>query len=369
MKGLKVTFLLILFALVLLPVLSLNTKADAVSDITNAKLTEWDREKFDPRRIDSYLEDRIGYYNESILTYMVLNDSLFGKMVHPNYSYGKDGYLFMKMREEVVDEEFLELFSRYLRFVQEICEKRGIPFVYCINPAKSTVYSELLPEGYHYRNNFLPIFYEKLDRYGVNFISNAELLRERAKTEAVYNRKYDAGHWNELGQFFGTNHLLEKVGEFFPEVKPFTLSDFTIMPITQQFLPVSRFRVDEKVPYFRYRDHVIRTTDDYSEVEIDKRHPHFQTYARADGGHGLPTALFFHGSYYNTTAEFYKGAFTEIYTVHNYQNLLRFEYYLDIFDPDIVLLETAEYATLARYFDVEEMRRQLDASQNETQNP
>lgn len=365
MKVLKIIFLSMLLTLFLFPVFTLNTKPDAVSEISNSKLADWNREAFDPRSIDSYLEDRIGYYNESILAYMNLNDTLFGKMVHPNYTYGKDGYLFMGIREEVVDEEFLELFSRYLRLVQDVCEKRGIPFFYCINPSKNTVYRDLLPEGYQHRNEFLPIFYEKLDRYGVHYISNDELLRERAKTEAVFNRKYDAGHWNELGQFYGTNHLLAKVGEQFPEVKPFEKSDFTITQITQQFLPVSKFRVDEKVPYFRYRDPVIRTTDDYSYVEIDKRHPHFQTFARADGGHGLPTALFFHGSYYNATAEFYKGAFSEIYTVHNYQNLLRFEYYLDIFQPDLVMLETTEYATLAKYFDMEEMQRQLDESQVE----
>lgn len=45
--------------------------------------------------------------------------------------------------------------------------------------------------------------------------------------------------------------------------------------------------------------------------------------------------------------------------MHNYQNLLRFEYFLDRFEPDVLLLETAEYATVSNYFDMEEMKRQL----------
>lgn len=33
--------------------------------------------------------------------------------------------------------------------------------------------------------------------------------------------------------------------------------------------------------------------------------------------------------------------------------------------PDLVMLETTEYATIAKYFDMEEMQRQLDESQVE----
>lgn len=364
MKKLKTAFVISFLLLLLIPVLTMNRNPHVTSAITNARLTEWQSENFDPRHIDAYVEDRIGLYDVSILAYTVLNDRFFGKMVHPNYTYGKDNMVFMNIVEEQVDEEFIDLFTRYLRLVQDTCAEQGIPFIYCINPSKNTVYQEYLPDGYNYENRSLQILYENLQKYGVNYISNVELLMEQAKTEDVYNKKFDAGHWNELGQFYGTNHLLDKVSEYFPEVKSWSFDDFEITHVREEFLPVSQFRVNEIVPKFNYKfkENVVQTTSDYDHVRVDERHPHFQTYERADNSDNLPSALFFHGSYYNKNADFYVGAFSEIYTVHNYQNLLQFDYYLDVFEPDILMLETAEYATTSSYFDMEEMKKQLAAS-------
>lgn len=359
MKKPQIAFLLLFSVLLALPVLTMNTEKDVASEITNAKLAEWPEEDAEPWQIDAYLEDRIGFYEPAIHGYMVLNDRLFSKMVHPNYSYGKDGVLFMNFEEERVDHEFIQLFARYLRHVQDTSAARGIPFIYCINPAKSTVYSEYLPEGYHYSNEFLPTLYEALEENGVNYISTVELLTEKAKTEAVFNRQFDPGHWNDLGQFYATNHLLEKVGTYFPSVGPWDFDDFRFETQTIDVLGLSQFRIDEEVPKFHFKGDVEITTSAYDDVVIDERHRHFQTYRRADDGDGRPTALFFHGSYYNKSADFYQGAFSEIYTVHNYQNLLRFEYFLDRFEPDVLMLETAEYATVSNYFDMEEMKRQL----------
>src|SRR5699024_5677544 len=91
---------------------------------------------------------------------------------------------------------------------------------------------------------------EKLEEYEVNYITNEELLKEKSRTEQVYNVKYDAGHWNDLGAFYGTNHILEKVSEYFPEVKPRDISEFEVTEVKQTSLPVSHFEIDEKVPVF-----------------------------------------------------------------------------------------------------------------------
>ena len=41
--------------------------------------------------------------------------------------------------------------------------------------------------------------------------------------------------------------------------------------------------------------------------------------------------------------------------MHNYENVLDFDYYFNIFQPDCVIFETAEYATSATYFDRDKM--------------
>lgn len=42
--------------------------------------------------------------------------------------------------------------------------------------------------------------------------------------------------------------------------------------------------------------------------------------------------------------------------MHNYQNFIDFDYYFNLFKPDCVILETAEYATTCSYFDPERLQ-------------
>ena len=42
--------------------------------------------------------------------------------------------------------------------------------------------------------------------------------------------------------------------------------------------------------------------------------------------------------------------------MHNYQNFIDFDYYFNLFQPECVILETAEYATARRYFNINRLR-------------
>lgn len=100
--------------------------------------------------VDDYINDRVGMRTEAIDTYTLLNDKVFGMMIHPTYTYGKDGYIFFQMSIESPEPTFFDLFCAYLRQVQDYCEERNVPFIYCLNPSKITVYEKYLPEGYQY---------------------------------------------------------------------------------------------------------------------------------------------------------------------------------------------------------------------------
>lgn len=360
MKKIKIVFILCFLVMLALPVLYMNTEENAVSEIDNTMLPEIDFEsKVKTSDIDKYISKRIGFYDEAITSYITLNDKMFGEMVHPTYTYGKDGYVFFKLTNEKVDVEFIDAFCNYLSRMQEYCESRGIPFIYCINPSKTTLYTDYLPEGYNYRNEFLEVLYQKLEQYNINYISNVELLAEKAKTEQVYNVKYDAGHWNDLGAFYGTNNLLNKVSEYFPTVKEHKLEDFNVSTKMEASLPVSKFIINEEVPVFTCKDHkgIWQHSSEYKTLTLRYPHEFFKYYKNTkryeDGD--LPRVLFFHGSYYIRNTAFYDCSFKETYAVHNYQNIVNLEYYINIFKPECVILETAEYATTRRYFDIDKL--------------
>lgn len=343
MKKIQGVFLLVLILLVLAALAAVNTKADAVSHIDNRKLASWDG------NVDAYITDRIGFRDEMINFYTVLHDRLFSEMIHPTYQYGKGGHVFFKMGTEEVDTGFLDLFCRYLRSVQDYCLARGCGFLYCLNPSKTTVYKHFLPVGYKYRERFHSLMTERLERYGVHYVDNVAYLQEKAAKEPVFNRQYDAGHWNDLGAFYGTNRMLAEMARTEKGVRLFGFEDFEKGCRLEESLPVSRFEINETVPDFRLKDTVSKAiTGEYQGVRLDRSTWFFAVWET--GRDSLPDVLFFHGSYYNSRYKFYQDRFHRAAGIHNYHNFLELDYYFNIFHPDYVIVETAEYATNAAYF-------------------
>lgn len=354
MKKIRIAFLGILCSVVALPLLNFNMQPECVSQIDNRMLTEWDMSTGDATSmIDSYINDRIGFRTQAIDTYTQLNDRIYGMMIHPSYMYGKDGYVFSQMSFENPEPIFYDLFCAYLKQVQNYCEERNVPFIYCLNPSKVTIYEQYLPRGYHYENKVNQIMKQKLEEYEVNYITNEDVLKEKSKTEQVYNVKYDAGHWNALGAFYASNHLLEKVAQYYPEVTPRDKSDFEITEVLQTTLPVSHFEIEEYVPYFldKNQDSIEDITEAYSGLKMNENYHMLACLVNHDeAAMGLPRVLMFQGSYYNDRYQFLQSAFAEYDAVHNYENFLEFDYYFNIFQPDCVILETAEYATNGAFF-------------------
>lgn len=347
MKILRWMFLTIFIGILFLTLLMTNTTPGAISKIDNRKLASWGWRLSD---IKGYVEDRIGFRDQMINLYTVLNDRLFHEMVHPIYEYGQNGYIFFKVKEEVYDGQWVDLFCRYLRSVQDYCESRDAGFVYCLNPAKTTTYREFLPRGYVYRHKFYDMMRDNLEKYRIHYVDNVGFLEEKSRKDQVFNRKYDAGHWNDLGAFHATNHMLEAIRETYPEVGLLTMDDFVQDTVVAESLPVSRFIVNEKVPDFVLKDmSVIDASGIYSGLLLNPSYPFFSFFQT--GKDSLPRVMFFHGSYYNSRTKFYKNRFSSVAGIHNYQNFLNFDYYFNIFKPDYVILETAEYATSSGYFD------------------
>lgn len=55
--------------------------------------------------------------------------------------------------------------------------------------------------------------------------------------------------------------------------------------------------------------------------------------------------------------KFLANAFREYIFVHDYHNTINFPYYFNIFQPEIVILEMAEYTFSEDYFDLEKMKK------------
>lgn len=365
MKTLKRIIILAFCAVLLIPILTFNTEENAISEIDNRALavnpfTEESSEDF-TKDVENYVNDRIGLRNEMILAYTVLNDRLFGKMVHPSYTYGKDGYVFgAGLDVNIRYNEFHEVFADMVKKVQDYCEERDIPFLFVFNPAKPAVMTEYIAEGINYHREWVDEFLKALEERGVHYLDNTKTLKMAKETgEVVFNQKYDANHWNDIGAYYGTNAMLEEMKKYIPTVHVNTERDVEFTEIKQESLLVSKFPINEMVPSAIIHDKVESITDLFvDELELNESYRGFGYYVNQKRmGEDAPRSLVFQGSYMNGYGyKYFQNAFGEYIHVHDYQNILNFPYYYNIFRPDCVIFEVAEYTFSDGYFNFEKMK-------------
>lgn len=366
MKLWRILTILIFSLMLFIPVAAFNFEEEAISEIDNRMLAEnpfqggiWGDGDL-TKAVENYINDRIGFRDEMILIYTVLNDRIFGKMTHPGYSYGKEGYVFGAGLSRESYGEFHETFAEMVSQIQEYCEERSVPFLFVFNPAKTSVLTEYLPDGINYDHSWVDKFLADLDRRGIHYIDNTVLMKEKTENgELVYNIKYDANHWNDLGAFYGTNNILTALAERLSGIYINTEEDIIIEECLKTSLPVSRFPIHEMVPQISLDMDYENISSEYEdELILDSRYSGFGYYVNRDQKEKkAPRALVFQGSYMNSYGgKFMINSFGEYIHIHDYQNVINFPYYLNIFKPDCVIFEVAEYTLNNGYFDVERMK-------------
>ncbi len=367
MKKLKIAFILVFFLILAIPLIFFNTKADVISEIDNRKLADnpfsADFENPDGigkfTAIKNYFDDRIGFRDDIINIYTIANDKIFGEMIHPSYEYGKDGYIFFKLWRESDYEEYHKEFAKMIKEIQTYCEERGVPFLFVMEPSKSIVLEKYLPNGVNYRISWKKEFLSNLDAMGVKYVDNTDVLIEKAKEgEVVFNQKYNAGHWNDLGAFYGVNAALQNLKNQGVNVELNTKEEFTVENKLNTSLPVSKFPIHETEPIFSHNKPLINKESDFDELELNEQHSYFQyTVNNHDSVAATPKTLVFQGSYMNGMGyKFLENRLKEYISIHDYQNVLNFDYYFNIFKPECVIFEAADYTLADKYFEFKKMK-------------
>ncbi len=358
MNWIKRITIVLFAAMLLVPLATMDLREDVVSEIDNRALApnplSGEGTGDLTTDIENYISDRIGFRDEMILGYTVLNDKLFGKMVHPLYSYGKDGYVFAAGLDSVSFGEYHVAFADMVQQVQEYCQQRDIPFLMVFQPAKPAVMQEYIAAGIQYDRSWVDQLMDALEQRGVNVLDNTETLSTYWEAgEAVFNQKYDANHWNDLGAYYGTRAALERMQEIIPQVYITPMEELEISQERKTSLLVSKFPIDELVPKISIAQSYTDNTKLYaSELQLHEQHRSFGSYENPQRqAEGAPSALVFQGSYMNGYGlKYFRNAFSEYTYVHDYQNILNLPYYVNIFQPDCVIFEVAEYTLTDYYF-------------------
>lgn len=353
MKLLDLITILVFLIFLAVPIAMSNLKDNQVSTIDNSVLmniSDIGKEGAVTEDIETFVSQRIGLRTDLINIYVRGNDFLFNTLEHPTYTYGKDGYVYFHMSSEKLDKSYLKSFAKFIYKMQDYCVKRDIDFLYCINPDKTQVYQQYLPAGANLtfpRQNYL---LKMLDKYDVNYLDNTELLIDASADTEVFNRKFDAGHWNETGALLGISNILKTLSLDHPDLLLNSPDDFTSSTGISQYLPLSFLQINEPATYYaRNNPQVVDVTANDTDLVIDpvyKDFSHFVNPAHPE----YPRILVFRGSYFLEKEKFMNESFSESVFVHSYNNVFNLDYYVDKFKPDIVLFESVEYATKNKYF-------------------
>lgn len=366
--GLTACMLILLAVLLLAPVVFMNHESDAVSTSENRRLQAFpvlDLEALETddgvevffSDLSAYVSDRIGFREEMVGLYSALNDSLFGVMTHPLYEYGDDGYVFFRFSDAKLNEDYLVAFADYVAKMQDYCEVRGVRFLYAISPEKARIYADRIPSYVSSDMSFSSdLLIPLLDERGVNYVDQGDALLEAKEAgKQVFNVAYDAGHWNSEGMYAGSQAIIESLQSLGVPVEDIDLSAYWRDYEEQTSLPASNYPIRETT--YKYRisvDAVNAAREDEAfnnglVLDDSFRTTHYFTSAQDQDC----SVLMFQGSYYNTQGTMLQNQFSTLATVHDYENVFNLPYYIDVYDPDVVVFENADYTVSNAYYSYE----------------
>lgn len=349
MKYFKIFIIIIFLIILIIPITFINLKYDQISLIDNSKLPELNSIN-DFYSFENYISKRIGFRDNIISMYTKTNDKLFNKMIHPIYTYGTNKYVFFKTEIEKHDNEYLDEFAKYLKDIQSYIENRGGYFLFFINPTKISVYNKYLPQGYNYTNYRINYLKKRLDELKVNYIDNTIYLKKISKEEQIFNKKYDAGHWNDIGAFYGLNNVYNKLISDGFKISNLNINDYNLTYEIATTLPVSEFKINERIPNLNLKTNNYSFTYNYNDIiKLNKAATYYTETTNSKVNNNY-TVLFFRDSYMNRKEKFISNIFNNVYFVHSYHNAINIDYYYNLTNPDIILLDAVEYAITDNYY-------------------
>lgn len=366
-RSIMIIFIVISALIVWIPLLNTNIKKNQISEIDNRNLVEFpDHIGLDfPAHIEKYVSDRLGFREEMITGYQTICDKIFHKLVHPSYIYGKKGHIYtnwdlVTYQHLDVNKKFVSDFVAYLDNLSELCKDYGAEFIFFLAPNKESIYPEFYPSGYNVKEqpNRSDEIMNLLSGMKINYIDPRKKFKEEPGY-TLYNKKYDAGHWNDRGAFFGISLIIDKLNSLFPEMGFSDINDFNINNVKMKYLPASRFIINEEVPMFELKDTgAIEESSIFDTLELVEPNLYHAHYLNEMQGI-KPRILVFGDSFFENSAKYYLNHCSELLLLHSH-NMVEAEYYIQNYKPDVVIFEAVERVLeVPEYIDEERVSKRF----------
>jgi hypothetical protein len=313
--------------------------------------------RFFVHQFDAWFKDSTGFREQMLTLYNVLNKnkSLVGfRYIEGQYTYlvGEDGHhyfadvdgkLIPKFQgKQFLSGEKLQTMTLKLQMVKTYLDQKGIPLIVMFCADKESIYPEFYPKTI--KRGPEPIQLDAITGYlrehtSVEIFNIKQALLEKKNDYLLYylidTMSFNSAfaHYNEIGAFFAYRELMKHINTHFPNIVPYELEDIKITYDKNEipYVSLAMEKTYKNLGASFFDGLSLNNWTRIFDIAFENR------------VQGLPVILFFRDSYADEQyiGKYFAQHFGKTIFIH-YFNIGNIEKCIDLFNPDIVIFESAE---------------------------
>lgn len=309
-----------------------------------------------PADFDAWINDNARFRTTMMKLNAALQYELFGKVAKDSLREGKEGHLYYvdagKVQEyqhlNLMSQEDLAVFTDSMQKLSSYFSDRGICFYYMQCFDKDSIYPEYYVEGVNQfgslsrANQILESLEKNTD---VKVIPVYEALMENKGEELLYFKTTDPAHWNEYGAHIGYTALLHTIQKDFPEARCLTEEDYLITRFEGEAdiygftypYPENSLRYKIKEPRA-----VEQNLDEFDPQQVIRYREYGHYFINEASGNDLKIMVVGDSYIRQFLKEHIAEGFGETLSI-DWINLTSLDQILEIYQPDLVVFESAEF--------------------------
>ncbi len=305
---------------------------------------------------DAWINDNVRFRTILMELNSALQYRLFGRIAKESLREGKEGHLYYvdedKVREyqhvNLLSEEELTAYITSMQKLNDYLKERGIAFYYMQCYDKDSIYPEYYVKGVKQfgdmsrANQIVDALKRNTD---VSVIPIYKELMDHKGEELLYFKVSDPAHWNEYGAHIGYETLLNTIKNDFPMVYSLKDSDYLITRYQDKTeiygytypYPENSLRYKIKEP--KAKELIL---DEFDPEKVIRYREYGHYYVNQECENDLKIMVVGDSYIRQFLKEHIAESFRETLSI-DWINLTNLDKVLEIYEPDIVIFESAEF--------------------------
>jgi hypothetical protein len=356
MRIVRIGFIVLFMFMLFVPLVSVDLTPDRISVQENRMLAGRPPSsdiKNHPvafiRQFDAWYKDSTGFREQVLALYNIIGKNkwlngvqytggqytyLIGEQGHHYFAHENGRMIPNFQGKKLLSDKQLQNMALNLEYIKTYLDNKGIPLVVMFCTDKESIYPEFYPKSI--KRGPEPIQLDVITRYLQNHTSTDVFnIRQALLAEKNNHLLYpvssgDLTHYTQIAAFFAYQELINHINVYFPQIVQYTLND---VEISYDEIGIPNVTLMKEKTYQRAHTN-------YFDLYDGTRDFNFM-FENTDPD--LPVILLFSDSYA-------KGEFFIKYVAQHFGktimthwlNMEHFEDFVSKFDPDIIVLESAE---------------------------